>query len=127
MSTERRPRRTPAHLLAPIALIVFGIAVLLVLSSGGGSSGDSGASSSNAAAEKRDLGSAASRRKERRKQRTTTTTTSTTPTGDVYVVKQGDTLAGIAQKTGVTVERLQELNPGLDQFSLVAGQRIKLR
>jgi LysM repeat protein len=125
MSTERRPRRSPAHLLAPIALIVFGIAVLLVLSSGGGSSGDAGPKGSNTAAEKRDLGSASSRRKQRRKQHTTTT--STTPTGDVYVVKQGDTLAGIAQKTGVTVERLQELNPGLDQFSLVAGQRVKLR
>jgi LysM repeat protein len=42
-------------------------------------------------------------------------------------VKQGDTLAGIAQTTGVPVARMQELNPGLDQFSLVAGQQIKLR
>ncbi len=126
MSSERRPRRSPAHLLAPIALVVFGIAVLLVLSSGGGSSsgGDNGSSGANAAAEKRDLGSQASQRKQRHKQRTTTTKQ---PTGDVYVVKQGDTLAGIAQTTGVSVERLQELNPGLDQFSLVAGQRIKLR
>ena len=129
MSTERRPRRSPGHLLAPIALIVFGIALLLVLSSGGGGSGSSGSDSSNAAAEKRDLGSSSSKPKPRRKQHTSTSTstTSTTPTGDVYVVKQGDTLAGIAQKSGVTVERLQELNPGLDQFSLVAGQRIKLR
>jgi LysM repeat protein len=126
MSSERRPRRSPAHLLAPIALVVFGIAVLLVLSSGGGGSGsgDNGSSGANAAAEKRDLGSQASQRKQRHKQRATTTKQ---PTGDVYVVKQGDTLAGIAQTTGVSVERLQELNPGLDQFSLVAGQRIKLR
>jgi hypothetical protein len=125
MSTERRPRRNPAHLLAPIALVVFGIAVLVVLSNSGGNDGGTGASGSSAAAEKRDLGSAAPQRKARRRQ--STTTTKTTPTGDVYVVKQGDTLAGIAETTGVPVERLQELNPGLDQFSLVAGQRIKLR
>jgi LysM repeat protein len=112
------------HLLAPIGLVVFGIAVLIVLSNGGGSSSDSGANGSSSAAEKRDLGSQASQRKQRRKQQTTTTKT---PTGDVYVVKQGDTLAGIAETTGVPVDRLQELNPGLDQFSLVAGQRIKLR
>jgi LysM repeat protein len=124
MSSERRPRRSPANLLAPIALVAFGIALVIVLSNGGGNGGSSGSSSSNAAAEKRDLGSGASQRKARRKQRTTTTKA---PTGDVYVVKQGDTLAGIAETTGVPVARLQELNPGLDQFSLVAGQRIKLR
>jgi LysM repeat protein len=124
MSSARRPRRSPANLLAPIALVVFGIAVLIVLSNGGGSGGGA-SNSSNTAAEKRDLGASGSQRKPRRKQ--STTTTKTTPTGDVYVVKQGDTLAGIAETTGVPVATLQELNPGLDQFSLVAGQRIKLR
>jgi LysM repeat protein len=42
-------------------------------------------------------------------------------------VKTGDTLGSIAVTTGVPVSRLQELNPNLDQFSLVAGQRIKIR
>jgi len=121
--------RSPARLLAPIAIVAFGVVLLLVIASGGGG-GDSGGSSADKAAEKRDLGSSSSERKQRRKDRTSTTsTTSTTkqPTEDVYVVKQGDTLAGIAENTGVSVDRLQELNPGLDQFSLVAGQRIKLR
>lgn len=113
-------------MLAPIALVAFGVVFLLVLASGGGGSGDGGGGSSNAA-EKRDLGSSASERKQRRKERTSTTSTTKQPAEDVYVVKQGDTLAGIAENTGVSVERLQELNPGLDQFSLVAGQRIKLR
>jgi LysM repeat protein len=126
MSSARRPRRSPANLLAPIALVVFGIAVLVVLSNGSGSGGGA-SNSSNTAAEKRDLGSSATQHKPRRKHSTSTSTTKTTPTGDVYVVKQGDTLAGIAETTGVPVARLQELNPGLDQFSLVAGQRIKLR
>jgi LysM repeat protein len=46
---------------------------------------------------------------------------------DVYIVKEGDTLGGIADKTGVPVEKLQELNPGLDQFSLETGQKVRLR
>jgi len=42
-------------------------------------------------------------------------------------VKTGDTLAGISQRTGVPLERLQALNPNLDPQALVSGQRIKLR
>jgi len=44
-----------------------------------------------------------------------------------YTVKTGDTLGAIAERTGVTVERLLELNPELDPQALVSGQRIKLR
>ena len=44
-----------------------------------------------------------------------------------YTIKTGDTLGAIAVKTGVSVERLEELNPELDPQALVAGQRIKLR
>jgi LysM repeat protein len=43
------------------------------------------------------------------------------------VVKTGDTLGSIAERTGVDVETLQELNPDLDPQALVSGQRIKLR
>ncbi|MBV9214049.1 MAG: LysM peptidoglycan-binding domain-containing protein, partial [Actinobacteria bacterium] len=45
----------------------------------------------------------------------------------VYVVQTGDTLATIASKTGVSVDRLQQLNPQLDPQALVSGQQIKLR
>ena len=44
-----------------------------------------------------------------------------------YTVKAGDTLGAIAEKTGVSVERLLVLNPELDPQALVAGQRIRLR
>jgi LysM repeat protein len=44
-----------------------------------------------------------------------------------YVVKAGDTLAAIADKTGVPIERLQALNPELDPRALVTGQRVTLR
>lgn len=45
----------------------------------------------------------------------------------VYVVKSGDTLAAIADKTGVSIEQLQALNPELDPRALVTGQRVTLR
>ena len=44
-----------------------------------------------------------------------------------YTVQTGDTLGAIAEKTGVSVERLLVLNPELDPQALVAGQRIRLR
>jgi peptidoglycan lytic transglycosylase D len=44
-----------------------------------------------------------------------------------YVVKRGDALAVISQKTGISVERLMALNPSLDPLALVPGQRIRLR
>ena len=65
-------------------------------------------------------------------QRTTTgetqTGTSTTPQSErkTYTVRPGDTLASIAEQTGVPVEELEELNPGVDSNSLSIGQEIRL-
>ncbi len=39
----------------------------------------------------------------------------------------GDTLAAVAEETGIPVEKLQELNPELDPQNLIVGQRIRLR
>ena len=44
-----------------------------------------------------------------------------------YEVQGGDTLTGIAQKTGVSVDRIEELNPELDPQALQAGQKLKLK
>jgi LysM repeat protein len=45
-----------------------------------------------------------------------------------YVVKHGDTLSVISQKTGVSIETLQSLNHSLvDPNSLHIGQRLRLR
>ena len=41
-------------------------------------------------------------------------------------VKAGETASAIAQRTGVTVERLRELNPGVDLDALRPGQRLRL-
>ena len=43
-----------------------------------------------------------------------------------YTVKSGDTPSGIAEKTGVSLETLNELNPELDPQTLAPGQKIRL-
>ncbi len=107
--------RSPARLLAPLALVVFALAVaVVVLSSSVGDDGDGG---TDASADR--TGTSA--------QTTTSSTTTTTPQRATYTVKTGDTLGLIAEKTGVSVERLQELNPELDPQALLSGQKINLR
>lgn len=44
-----------------------------------------------------------------------------------YEVKSGDTLESISSKTGIPVQKLERLNPGLDPQVLQLGQEIKLR
>jgi len=46
--------------------------------------------------------------------------------GSIYDADHGPN-GLIAEKTGVPVERLQELNPELDPQNLIVGQRVKLR
>jgi LysM repeat protein len=44
-----------------------------------------------------------------------------------YTVVSGDTLAGIAAKTGTTVARLEQLNHNIDPTALHIGQRIRVQ
>ena len=61
--------------------------------------------------------------------KTTTTTTTHAPTtaAATYTVQAGDFLSTVAAKTGVSVERLRALNPGLDANAMHVGQQIRLR
>lgn len=43
-----------------------------------------------------------------------------------YTIRSGDTLWDIANKKGVSVNRIKELNPGLSERNLKIGQRIKI-
>jgi LysM repeat protein len=106
--------RSPLRLLAPIALALFAVAFVGVVATSGG--GDDGGGGEQPTTRERSQTSTTER---------TETATERQPAS--YTVKTGDTLGGIAEKTGLTVERLQELNPELDPQALVAGQRIKLR
>jgi LysM repeat protein len=114
-------RRSPLRFLAPVALVAFGLALLVVLSSS--NSGDSDNTPSASEREKdRDLG--ASTKKKKRKSKSSANGTLPTRT---YTVQRGDTLGSISEKTGIPVEKLQELNPQIDPQQLTTGQKIKLK
>jgi len=107
-------RRSPARLLAPLALLAFVGALALILLNSSVVDGDNGQNTDTAS------------------QRTTTaksteTTPRRRPRRRFYTVKLNDTFEAIAEKTGVSVARLQALNPEADPQALVAGQRLKLR
>lgn len=109
--------RSPLRFLAPVALVAFGLALLLIVSSAGGGDGTTTRSSS-AQEKERDLGKTS--KKKRRGGDSKLPTRS-------YTVKEGDTLGSISEKTGIPVDKLQELNPQIDPQQLVTGQKVKLR
>ena len=105
-----RGRRSTARLLAPLALVLAAVAVLLVIQASKGS--DSGSKDS------------ADQTTSTEQQTTQTTKQRVRPS---YTVKLNDNLGLISEKTGVSVARLEELNPELDPQNLIVGQKIKLR
>lgn len=48
-------------------------------------------------------------------------------TARYYRVRPGDTLTGVAAKTGVPMTRLLHLNPKLQPTALFIGERIRLK
>jgi len=59
--------------------------------------------------------------------RTTTSAHSQRHHRRTYAVQSGDTLESIARKTGTTVARLEQLNPGINPTALRVGQRIRVQ
>jgi LysM repeat protein len=49
------------------------------------------------------------------------------PHAPTYTIQSGDTLASIAAKTGTTVARLEQLNPGINPTALRVGQTIRVQ
>jgi LysM repeat protein len=49
------------------------------------------------------------------------------PHARTYTIQSGDTLASIATKTGTTVTRLEQLNPGIDPTALRVGETIRVQ
>jgi len=49
------------------------------------------------------------------------------PSARTYTVQSGDTLGAIAAKTGTTVARLEQLNPGIDPTALRVGEKIRVQ
>jgi LysM repeat protein len=110
----------PSRWLAPLALLAAVGAVLIVYSStiGDGESDSDGGTRSE---ERRGSGGGSTG-----EERTSTTRTSTTRKRKTYTVRPGDTLALISERTGVSVEELEELNPEVDANNLTVGQKIRL-
>jgi LysM repeat protein len=113
-----RRRRSPARWLAPIALVACAVAVYTVVNATLLSSDDPAskttASKSSTTSKTRTVSERSKSGKRRSSRRR------------AYTVKSGDTLSSIAVKTGVSLERIQALNPKLDSQSLQTGQRVKL-
>ena len=109
---HRGRRRSVARLLAPVALLAAGVAVLVVIQSTTDSDGSKGGTASKTTTEQ---GTTPDNTQKQRRVRPT------------YTVKLNDTLGLISEKTGVSVERLETLNPELDPQNLIVGQKIKLR
>ncbi|HEX9968415.1 MAG TPA: LysM domain-containing protein [Solirubrobacterales bacterium] len=99
-----------ARTIAVLALVCGAALVIAVVAASLGGDGDGGSDGRPASAKsaKRQDGKSGKPRKS-------------------YVVQNGDTLTSIAEKTGVSVSRIQELNPGVDPQILVSGEKLKLR
>ncbi len=100
----------PARVLAVTTLVVaFVVAVAAIGGAlgGGGSDGSGGARRGGDSTQ-----SAADRRRK---------------IPATYEVESGDTLISIAHRNGVTVARIEALNPEVDPQILIAGETLKLR
>lgn len=105
-----RPNPIP-RLLAPVALFLAAVVLIVVISSSGGGGGGSSRSHTR---------TGPSKQKTHKSNKTSPAKKTT------YVVKPGDSLSVISQRTGVSVDLLNQLNPGVDPQALASGQCLKL-
>jgi LysM repeat protein len=119
---DQRARRSPARFLAPLALIAVVVAFVSIVDGSGGKGGSSGPSASTTK-------TTTTSKAGGQKTATAKTTTAKAVSGSnaTYTVQVGDTLGGIADKTGVPLDRIQTLNPNVDPHAMTAGQKIKLK
>jgi LysM repeat protein len=125
---------SPTRWLAPIALVASLLAVLLIYTNtvGGGdepAADTTAAQATPAEGEAGGSGGAATTGEgaDAPAAGGTGTTTGAETGPRTYRVRPGDTLGAIAERTGVSVERLTELNPDADAQSLTVGQTLRLR
>jgi len=114
-------RQSSLRALAPASLVVFAIIFLIVViaSVTGGDDSSSPNSERVTITEPQQQRSSAARARARRIRRAARR--------GLYIVRSGDNLFTIANKTGVPIETLRTLNPNADPQGLVTGQRIHLR
>jgi LysM repeat protein len=109
--------RSPARFLAPILLLAFAFALYTVIHNAQKPAGtDASSNTPTATATKTSSHTSSSKHHKHTTHKPTT-----------YTVKSGDTLSGIAAKTGVSTTTLEKLNPHLEPQALSPGQHLKLR
>ena len=107
--------RITARLLAPIAIAAVAVGVYLIVH-------DNVASHSSTAAHSHTA------RHHRRRRSHHGAGSGKSGKSMFYTVQSGDTLSDIASRTGVSLTRLEQLNPSLTPpYSLQTGQRLRLR
>jgi LysM repeat protein len=113
-----RLREWMPRLLAPLAFFVAATALILLVQNA--LSSDDGSTGPTATQSTPPTGTAAE---------TNPGETGTTerPRRRFYRVKSGDLLETIAAEFNTSVERLIELNPGIDPQALTVGQRLRVR
>jgi LysM repeat protein len=99
--------RKPARLAAPLALLAAAVAVAIVVQASGSDSPSNPLPATRTTVTQPARHTRAAARR-------------------AYVVKPGDTLSVIADKTDVSLEDIQRLNPDVDANALQTGQRLKL-
>jgi LysM repeat protein len=106
--------RSPARFLAPLALLAVALALYLIVDHTLKGSGGSGAATEQRSTATHGAKASAHAKKHKHAKR-------------FYTVKPGDTPSGIAEKTGVPLSTIEQLNPGLNPQALSPGTRLKLR
>lgn len=105
--------RSPARFLAPLALIAAAFAVYSLVQP----ATDSGSASPSTAAKVTTVVEKSAKKPSVRSIRRAKS----------YKVKGGDTLSGIAIRSGLSVAHITALNPGLDANTLRVGRTLTLR
>jgi LysM repeat protein len=103
--------RSPARLLAPLALVVSAVALFAVVTSSGGDGGSSSTISTPTA-------TATATPKARKR--------ASSQASSTYTVKPGDTPSSIAEANGVDVDDLLAANPDVSPSALTVGEKLKL-
>jgi LysM repeat protein len=124
---DERRRRELARFGAPAAFLAAATIAVLLIKAGLGGSGDGSTTTVGALPTQATTTAPKSTTRVTVTASPSTTTTGTTTTGGTYyTVASGDTLGGIADKYGTTVEELMRLNPGVDPTGLHVGQKIRV-
>ncbi len=115
-----RRRSWVARILAPLALAAAIIALVLIVSGSLGIDDEpAGRSTDDASKQARSEGDDAEKEDDSEDEEE--------DSPETYEVQSGDSLSSIAAEFGLSVEKLQRLNPDADSTALATGQVLKLQ